>query len=122
MNQEENLFNFTFTSRTSNFRKIRRLKQAINYSLRRRRIDEIRCENGRPDTELDPSWIPEWGRRTRHVWLQPFADLNEWTPILEWNVNDHDNSFFEDEDENPPWHVWYIQRPEVNLEPGSYSF
>ena len=95
------------------------------------RVSELACENGRPEKELNPSFIPKWIEQRRWIWEQ--YDINEkydWVIISEYesrmsptfaHVDEFEEEFFGDNN-IPSWSVWYIQRREVNIDPGSYAF
>ena len=103
----------------------------INPSLYRSkrwiRVSELACENGRPEKELNPSFIPKWIENTRWIW--EYYDINEkydWVIISEYESRMSptfvDVDEFEEDNNIPSWSVWYIQRREVNIDPGSYAF
>ena len=78
---------------------------------------EVACGNGRPEMELRASWSPLYMTRTRWLRYPNRNDpINEWVIVAEWDIGmGYWNGI-------PRPHKWYLQRSNINMNPGTYSF
>ena len=80
-------------------------------------VIEVACENGRPEMQLAHSWCPIYSTRTRWLHHGPGNDMfNEWIIVSEWDTGNRNWNGI------PRPHNWYVQRSNVNMDPGTYSF